>query len=121
GQRGQRRVDGHVFRRQRCAASEVDRQPGRAAVRVPPPRGQAHSPEERGGPVMKQPILLVVGGGLFGSPAVAYARSKGIETLVFDAGLSGAASHSAAGLFQEAWVGRKWKEHYALALPLLDR
>ena len=64
--------------------------------------------------------LLVVGGGLFGSPAAAYARSKGIEALVFDAGLSGAASHAAAGLFKEAWAGKKLREHYHRALPLLD-
>src|SRR5438477_414520 len=37
------------------------------------------------------PSLLVVGGGLFGSQAAAYARSKGIEALVFDAALHGAA------------------------------
>jgi glycine/D-amino acid oxidase-like deaminating enzyme len=65
--------------------------------------------------------LFVVGGGLFGSPAAAYARSKGIEAMVFDAGLSGAASPAAAGLFQEAWVGRKLRESYQRALPLLDR
>ena len=53
------------------------------------------------------PSLLVIGGGLFGSQAAAYARSKGIETLVFDAGLTGAASPAAAGLFKEAWAGKK--------------
>jgi glycine/D-amino acid oxidase-like deaminating enzyme len=67
------------------------------------------------------PKLLVVGGGLFGSPAAAYARRKGIEALVFDAGFVGAASHAAAGLFQEAWAGRKMREHYHAALPLLDQ
>jgi len=65
--------------------------------------------------------LLIVGGGLFGSQAAAYARSKGIETLVFDPGLSGAASHAAAGLFKESWAGKKLREHYDRALPLLDR
>jgi glycine/D-amino acid oxidase-like deaminating enzyme len=65
--------------------------------------------------------LFVVGGGLFGSQAAAYARSKGIEALVFDPGLDGAASHAAAGLFQEAWAGKRLREHYHRALPLLDR
>lgn len=67
------------------------------------------------------PTLLVVGGGLFGSPAAAYARSKGIEALVFDAGLDGAASPAAAGLFKEAWAGKKLLHHFHNALPLLDR
>jgi hypothetical protein len=67
------------------------------------------------------PTLLVVGGGLFGSPAAAYARSKGIETIVFDAGLPGAASAAAAGLFQEAWAGKKLRPHHHHALPLLER
>jgi glycine/D-amino acid oxidase-like deaminating enzyme len=67
------------------------------------------------------PQLLVVGGGLFGSLAAAYARSKGIEALVFDAGLAGAASPAAAGLFKEAWAGKKLGEHFRRALPLLDR
>lgn len=67
------------------------------------------------------PTLLVVGGGLFGSLAAAYARAKGIETLVFDPGLSGAASPAAAGLFKESWAGYKLKEHFRQALPLLER
>jgi glycine/D-amino acid oxidase-like deaminating enzyme len=67
------------------------------------------------------PTLLVVGGGLFGSQAAAYARSKGIEAVVFDPGLDGAASHAAAGLFTEAWAGKKLREHYHRALPLLER
>jgi glycine/D-amino acid oxidase-like deaminating enzyme len=67
------------------------------------------------------PTLLVVGAGLFGSQAAAYARSKGVEALVFDAGLSGAASPAAAGLFKEDWAGTKLREHYHRALPLLDR
>jgi glycine/D-amino acid oxidase-like deaminating enzyme len=67
------------------------------------------------------PTLLVVGGGLFGSPAAAYARSRGIEAVVFDAGLPGAASPAAAGLFQEAWAGKKLRQHFHHALPLLDR
>jgi glycine/D-amino acid oxidase-like deaminating enzyme len=66
------------------------------------------------------PTLLVVGAGLFGSLAAAYARSKGIETLVFDPGLAGAASHAAAGLFKEEWAGGKLREHYFRALGLLD-
>ncbi len=66
-------------------------------------------------------ILLVVGGGLFGSLAAAYARSRGLEARVFDPGLSGAASPAAAGLVQEAWAGRKLKEHFHHALPLLDQ
>ena len=67
------------------------------------------------------PSLLVVGAGLFGSQAAALARSRGIDTLVFDPGLAGAASPAAAGLFKEAWAGQKLKEHFAQALPLLDR
>jgi len=58
---------------------------------------------------------------LFGSPAAAYARSKGIEAIVFDAGLNGAASQAAAGLFKEEWAGKKLRPHYQHALPLLDR
>jgi len=65
--------------------------------------------------------LLVVGGGLFGSLAAAYARSKGIEALVFDPGLAGAASHAAAGLFQEAWAGKKLRAHYHRGLAVLER
>jgi glycine/D-amino acid oxidase-like deaminating enzyme len=65
--------------------------------------------------------LLVVGGGLFGSQAAAYARSRGVEALVFDPGLDGAASPAAAGLFKEAWAGKKLREHYHHALPLLER
>jgi glycine/D-amino acid oxidase-like deaminating enzyme len=65
--------------------------------------------------------LLVVGGGLFGSMAAKYARTKGVEVTVFDAGLAGAASPAAAGLFKEEWVGKKLREHYAHALPLLDK
>jgi glycine/D-amino acid oxidase-like deaminating enzyme len=67
------------------------------------------------------PTLLIVGGGLFGSPAAAYARSKGIEALVFDAALDGAASPAAAGLFKEAWAGKKLRQHFQDALPVLDR
>jgi glycine/D-amino acid oxidase-like deaminating enzyme len=67
------------------------------------------------------PILLVVGGGLFGSQAAAYARSKGVEAVVFDAGLPGAASPAAAGLFKQDWAGRKLREHYQRALPVLGR
>ena len=66
-------------------------------------------------------VLLVVGGGLFGSLAAAYARSKGIEARVFDCGRDGAASHAAAGLFREAWAGRKLYEHYHVAVSVLDR
>jgi hypothetical protein len=67
------------------------------------------------------PPLLVVGGGLFGSQAAAYARSKGIEARVFDPGRDGAASPAAAGLFKEAWAGKKLRAHYERALPLLER
>jgi glycine/D-amino acid oxidase-like deaminating enzyme len=67
------------------------------------------------------PSLYVIGGGLFGSLAAAYARSKGIETTVFDADRRGAASRAAAGLFKEAWAGKKLREHYHHALPLLER
>jgi hypothetical protein len=65
--------------------------------------------------------LLVVGAGLFGSLAASWARSKGVETLVFDPGTSGAASPAAAGLFKEAWAGKKLRDHYHRALVLLER
>ncbi len=67
------------------------------------------------------PTLLVVGGGLFGSLAAAAARDRGIEAVVFDAALPGAASPAAAGLFAERWAGAKLREHHHRALPLLDR
>lgn len=67
------------------------------------------------------PVLLIVGGGLFGSQAAAYARFNGIEARVFDAGLPGAASPAAAGLFKEAWAGARLREHYERAVPVLDR
>lgn len=65
--------------------------------------------------------LLIVGGGLIGSQAAAYARARGIEALVFDPGVEGAGSPAAAGLFKEAWAGRKLREHFLAALPVLDR
>jgi len=64
--------------------------------------------------------LLVVGGGLFGSQIAAYARRHGLEALVFDPGLEGAASPAAGGLFKEEWAGRKWRDHFKIALPVLD-
>jgi glycine/D-amino acid oxidase-like deaminating enzyme len=67
------------------------------------------------------PSLLVVGAGLFGSQAAAYARARGIEALVFDPGLPGAASHAAAGLFHETWAGKRFQEHFRRALPVLER
>ncbi len=67
------------------------------------------------------PTLLIVGGGLFGSQAAAYARHKGLEATVFDPGLDGAASPAAAGLFKEAWAGKKLRPHFDAALPVLDR
>jgi glycine/D-amino acid oxidase-like deaminating enzyme len=67
------------------------------------------------------PRLLIVGGGLFGSQAAAYARRQGIEAAVFDPGMVGSASHAAAGLFKEAWAGKKWGEHYQAALPVLEK
>jgi glycine/D-amino acid oxidase-like deaminating enzyme len=65
--------------------------------------------------------LLVVGGGLFGSQAAEYARSKGIETTIFDPNLPGAASPAAAGLFKQAWAGHRWHDHFQRALVLLDQ
>ncbi len=65
--------------------------------------------------------LLVVGGGLFGSPAATLARRKGAEVIVFDPGLPGAASPAAAGLFRDEWVGRKLRPYYEQALPVLDQ
>jgi glycine/D-amino acid oxidase-like deaminating enzyme len=67
------------------------------------------------------PTLYIVGGGLFGSLAARYARSKGIEAFVFDPGYNGAASAAAAGLFQEKWAARKLRPHYNHSLPLLER
>jgi len=64
--------------------------------------------------------LLIVGAGLFGSQAAAYARSRGLDVQVFDAGLENAASPAAAGLFKEEWAGKKLRPFYDLALPLLD-
>lgn len=66
------------------------------------------------------PTLLVVGGGLFGSQAAAWARRHGVEAVVFDVGRPGAASAAAAGLFHERWAGRRLGEHYRAALPLLE-
>jgi glycine/D-amino acid oxidase-like deaminating enzyme len=66
------------------------------------------------------PKLHIVGGGLFGSQAAAYARSRGIDAVVFDPGLPGAASPAAAGLFKEAWAGNKLAQHFRAALPVLD-
>lgn len=66
------------------------------------------------------PTLFIVGGGLFGSAAAAWARRHGIEAVVFDAGCSGAASPAAAGLFREAWLPRKLKEHYRPGLQVLQ-
>jgi glycine/D-amino acid oxidase-like deaminating enzyme len=65
--------------------------------------------------------LLIVGGGLFGSQAAALARRRGIEAIVFDPALDGAASPAAAGLFKEEWAGKKFKDHFAWALPILDQ
>src|SRR5437588_6988111 len=70
---------------------------------------------------MTMPTLLVVGGGLFGSLAAAWARRRGIAAQVFDAGMVGAASPAAAGLFTAAWVGRKFQEYYRQAVPLLEQ
>lgn len=66
------------------------------------------------------PTLLVVGAGLFGSQAAAYARRRGLEALVFDPGLPGAASHAAAGLFTQVWAGKKLHEHFHRAMPVLE-
>ena len=68
----------------------------------------------------RMPTLLIVGGGLFGSQAAAYARRKGIEAVVFDAALTGAASPASAGLFKEEWAGKKLREHFHRALPVLE-
>lgn len=65
--------------------------------------------------------LFIVGGGLFGSLAAAYARHKGIEATIFDSARPGAASPAAAGLFTERWAGRKLHAHYLYALPLLEQ
>jgi hypothetical protein len=70
---------------------------------------------------MAMPTLLVVGGGLFGSLAAAWARRHGIEARVFDAGMDGAASPAAAGLFTSAWIGRRFREDYLRAVPLLEQ
>lgn len=67
------------------------------------------------------PSLLVIGGGLFGAQAAAWARHHGVEATVFEARRPGAASSAAAGLFTERWAGRRLSAHYHAALPLLDR
>ena len=67
------------------------------------------------------PILLVVGAGLFGSQAAAYARARGIEALVFDPGITGAASPAAAGLFKEEWANKKVRPLFPQAVKLLDQ
>jgi len=67
------------------------------------------------------PRLLIVGGGLFGSLAAAWARHRGLAAVVFDPGRPGAASPAAAGLFRESWAGKKFQEHYRQALPLLEQ
>lgn len=67
------------------------------------------------------PTLLVVGAGLFGSQAAAYARRRGLEALVFDPGLAGAASGAAAGLFKEEWAGKKLQASFQQAIPLLEQ
>ncbi len=41
--------------------------------------------------------------------------------MVFDVALPGAASHAAAGLFKEAWAGKKLVEHFQRGLPVLDQ
>lgn len=64
--------------------------------------------------------LLIVGGGLFGSQAAALARRRGMEAIVFDPGLPGAASGAAAGLFKQAWAGKRYQEPFREALPVLD-
>ena len=71
--------------------------------------------------MMNMPTLLVVGAGLFGSQAAAYARTRGIPTMVFDPGTIGAASPAAAGLFKEQWAGRKLRHHFHPAMTLLDQ
>ncbi len=67
------------------------------------------------------PKLLIVGAGLFGSQAAAYARSKGIETVVFDAGLEGAASPASVGLSRPEWLGKKLEHQWAVGLAVLER
>jgi glycine/D-amino acid oxidase-like deaminating enzyme len=67
------------------------------------------------------PRLLVVGGGLFGSQAAAYARSKGIEALVFDPALPEAASPVSAGMFAAHWVHGKFLRYHHHAVPLLEQ
>lgn len=67
------------------------------------------------------PPLLIVGGGLFGSQAAAWARKHDIESVVFDPGLAGAASPAAAGLFKEEWLGGKLRTHYRRALAVLEQ
>ena len=67
------------------------------------------------------PVLLVVGGGLFGSQAAAYARSKGIELSSSMPVESAPLLSAAAGLFKEEWAGKKLREHYLRAVPVLDR
>jgi glycine/D-amino acid oxidase-like deaminating enzyme len=66
------------------------------------------------------PTLYIVGGGLFGSQAAAYARSKGIEAIVLDGQLEGRASPAAAGLFKQEWAGVRYGEHFQRGLGVLE-
>jgi glycine/D-amino acid oxidase-like deaminating enzyme len=67
------------------------------------------------------PTLLIIGGGLFGSQAAAYARSKGVEAVVFDSGLAQAASPAAAGLFKKEWFHNKLQACYTDGLCVLEK
>src|SRR5262249_24058224 len=99
--------------------------------RVPAPVGSNSHPFSRGSKIRadlrsaaKQegdvPTLFVVGGGLFGSLAAAWARRQGVEAVVVVASLDGAASPAAAGLSSQRWAGKKLSEHFGRALPLLE-
>ena len=48
-------------------------------------------------------------------------HSKGIETVVFDAGLEGAASPASVGLSRPEWLGKKLEHQWAVGLAVLER
>ena len=64
--------------------------------------------------------LLVIGGGLFGSQAAAYARARGLEVLFST--LPGLLAQFGGGRPFQGRVGRQQTaDHFRAALPLLDR
>ncbi len=65
-------------------------------------------------------MLLIVGGGLFGSLAALWARHKGIEAIVFDSGKMGSASPAAMGIFRSDFFEDKHQPLYTSGLAVLE-